>query len=170
VAKNIIEKIWHSHVIKQIAGHPVVFGIDKMLLHEVTPAQAFSELKRRGLKVRYPERIIATLDHSIPTSKNRFVIKDLNAKLQVETLRKNAKEFGIKLYDFDSQHQGVVHVTGPELGFTLPGETIICGDSHTSTHGAFGSLAFGVGTSEVGHALATGAILQNKPKTLKVDF
>tara|TARA_R110000868_G_scaffold144960_4_gene364535 strand:- start:53442 stop:54821 length:1380 start_codon:yes stop_codon:yes gene_type:complete len=168
--KNIIEKIWDSHVIKQVDGHPAVFDIDKMLLHEVTSAQAFDELRARQLKVRYPARIIATLDHSIPTTKNRIVMKDINAKLQVETLRKNTKEFGIKCYDFDSNNQGVVHVVGPELGFTLPGDTIVCGDSHTSTHGAFGALAFGVGTSEVAHVLATGAILQNKPKTMLIEF
>ncbi len=154
----------------QKPGHPAVFAIDRMLLHEVTSAQAFDELRQRGLKVRYPERLIATLDHSIPTAKNRSVIKDKTARIQVESLRENAKEFGIKLYDFDSQHQGIVHIMGPELGFTLPGKTIVCGDSHTSTHGAFGALAFGIGTSEVGHVLATGAILQHKPKTMRVKF
>ncbi len=170
MAKNIIEKIWDAHVVTQIEGHPQVFAIDKMLLHEVTSAQAFDELRRRGLKVPYPDSIIATVDHSIPTSKDRFIIKDKMARIQVESLRKNAKEFGIKLYDFDSQHQGIVHVMGPELGFTLPGITLVCGDSHTSTHGAFGALAFGVGTTEVGHVLATGHILQHKPKTMKIEF
>ena len=168
--KNIIEKIWDAHVIVQKKGHPVVFAIDKMLLHEVTSAQAFDELHRRGLKVRYPDRIIATIDHSIPTTKTRAVIDDVNARLQVEALRKNIVEHGITFYDFDSKHQGIVHVVGPELGFTLPGTTLVCGDSHTSTHGAFGVLAFGVGTSEVAHVLATGAILQYKPKTMKVEF
>ncbi|MCH9769336.1 MAG: 3-isopropylmalate dehydratase large subunit [Gammaproteobacteria bacterium] len=170
MTKNIIEKIWDAHVMLQKPGHPAVFAIDRMLLHEVTSAQAFDELRQRGLKVRYPERLIATLDHSIPTAKNRSVIKDKTARIQVESLRENAKEFGIKLYDFDSQHQGIVHIMGPELGFTLPGKTIVCGDSHTSTHGAFGALAFGIGTSEVGHVLATGAILQHKPKTMRVKF
>lgn len=168
--KNIIEKIWGSHVLMQKVDHPAVFSIDKMLLHEVTSAQAFDELRQRNLKVRYPERMIATIDHSIPTDKNRHFIVDNSARMQVETLRRNAKEFSIPLYDFDSQYQGIVHVMGPELGFTLPGTTIVCGDSHTSTHGAFGALAFGIGTSEVTHVLATGAILQHKPKTMRVEF
>ncbi len=168
--KNIIEKIWDAHIHKQRKGHPVVLTIDKLLLHEVTSAQAFAELRRRKLTVRHPERIIATLDHSIPTTSDRNNIVDINAKLQVETLRNNTKEFGIQLYDFDSGHQGIVHVTGPELGFTLPGETIVCGDSHTATHGAFGALAFGIGTSEVTHVLATSTILQRKPKTMLVEF
>ena len=170
MSKNIIEKIWDSHVISQKTGHPAVFNIDKMLMHEVTSAQAFDLLKARGLKVRHPEKIIATVDHSVPTDKNRNKIKDEVARIQVDSLRKNAKDFGIKLYDFESKHQGIVHVIGPELGFTWPGSTIVCGDSHTSTHGAFGSLAFGVGTSEVAHVLATGAILQHKPKTMRVHF
>ena len=168
--RNIIEKIWQSHVLQQKTGHPAVFAIDRMLLHEVTTAQAFDELRRRNLSVRYPERVIATVDHSVPTTKNRNIIKDEMARTQVELLRKNAKEFGIKLYDFESDYQGIVHVMGPELGFTLPGTTLVCGDSHTSTHGAFGALAFGVGTTEIAHALATGAILQYRPKTMKVEI
>ena len=168
--KNMIEKIWATHVVSETPGHPSIFAIDKMLLHEVTSAQAFDELRKRGLKVKNPSHFIATLDHSIPTDKNRSIIQDEMARKQVEALRKNAEEFGIKLYDFDSKYQGIVHVIGPELGFTLPGNTIVCGDSHTSTHGAFGALAFGVGTSEVAHVLATGCILQSKPKTMKVEF
>lgn len=170
MARNIVEKIWDAHIIKTKPDYPTVFGIDKMLLHEVTSAQAFKELETRGLKVRHPERIIATLDHSIPTSKNRHQIDDVNARIQVQTLRDNAKKHGIKLYDFGSDHQGIVHVIGPELGFTTPGSTIVCGDSHTATHGAFGALAFGIGSSEVAHVLATGAILQYKPKTMLVRF
>lgn len=170
MAKNIIEKIWQSHVIRQKAGHPAVLAIDRMLLHEVTTAQAFDELRRRGLSVKNPECVIATLDHSVPTDKNRRNINDELARIQVEKLRDNAKEFGIKLYDFDSKFQGIVHVMGPELGFTWPGTTLICGDSHTSTHGAFGALAFGVGTTEIGHALATGAILQMPPQTMRIHF
>lgn len=167
--KNIIEKIWNPHVITQKQGHPAVLSIDKMLMHEVTSAQAFDMLRQRGLKIRYPERIIATLDHSIATTADR-VSDDPAATFQIETLRKNAQEFGVKLYDFGSQYQGIVHVMGPELGFTLPGTTIVCGDSHTSTHGAFGAMAFGIGTSEIGHVLATGALLQYPPKTMQVHF
>ncbi len=170
MSKNIIQKIWDAHVVMQKHGHPVVFAIDKMLLHEVTSAQAFDELRQRGLTLKHPERLIATLDHSIPTRQNRHVMKDVMAKQQVESLRRNAEEFGVKLYDFGSESQGIVHVMGPELGFTLPGETLVCGDSHTSTHGAFGTLAFGVGTSEVAHVMATGCILQQTPKTMKVEF
>lgn len=170
MAKNIIEKIWDSHVLQQKPHHPAVLLIDFMLMHEVTSAQAFSMLRERGLSVRYPERVIATLDHSIPTTMQRKNILDINARLQVDALRKNTQEFGIKLFDFDSQFQGIVHVIGPELGLTLPGRTIVCGDSHTSTHGAFGALAFGVGTSEVAHVLATGAILQHKPKTMLINI
>jgi 3-isopropylmalate/(R)-2-methylmalate dehydratase large subunit len=170
MADTIIDKIWDAHVVAQRPGHPAIFAIDKMLLHEVTSAQAFAELRQRGLSIRNPERIIATLDHSIPTSDNRSVIRDEQARKQVDTLRRNCQEFGIQLYDFDSQQQGIVHVMGPELGFTLPGETLVCGDSHTSTHGAFGTLAFGVGTSEVAHVMASGCILQHRPKTMKVHF
>ncbi len=170
MSKNIIEKIWDAHIVEQQPGHPTIFAIDKMLLHEVTSAQAFAELKKRGIAVRHPDRLIATLDHSIPTNKNRLQIRDVTARTQVETLRQNAKAHGIQLYDFGSKYQGIVHVMAPELGFTLPGNTIVCGDSHTSTHGAFGALAFGVGTSEVAHVLATGCILQEKSKTMKVAF
>ena len=168
--RSIIEKIWDSHVIKTQANYPTVFAVDKMLLHEVTSAQAFKDLAERNLPVRHPERIIATLDHSIPTSKDRHQIADVNARLQVQTLRDNAKKHGITIYDFDSKHQGIVHVIGPELGFTLPGTTIVCGDSHTATHGAFGAMAFGIGSSEITHVLATGAILQYQPKTMMVRF
>jgi 3-isopropylmalate/(R)-2-methylmalate dehydratase large subunit len=170
MSKNIIQKIWDQHLIKNQEGHPAVLAIDKMLLHEVTSAQAFDELRARGLTVRYPDRMIATIDHSIPTTQNRNHIANETARLQVAALRNNAEQFGIRLFDFESQYQGIVHVMGPELGFTLPGSTLVCGDSHTSTHGAFGALAFGIGTSEVTHVLATGALLQYKPKTMKVSF
>lgn len=169
-AQNIIEKIWDQHIVSEEMGYPTVFAIDFMLMHEVTSAQAFQMIADRGYKVKYPERVLATLDHSIPTSKNRKVIVDQQARHQVETLRDNAKKHGIKLYDFDSQHQGIVHVVGPELGATQPGMTIVCGDSHTATHGAFGALAFGIGTSEVAHVLATSCLLQHKPKTMCVEF
>jgi 3-isopropylmalate/(R)-2-methylmalate dehydratase large subunit len=172
--QNIIEKIWDKHVVpiskEGREGHPDVFAIDLHLVHEVTSAQAFAMLDEKGLKVAHHGKTIATLDHSIPTRKNRLEIYDQQAKHQVETLRANTKKHGIPLFDFDSGFQGIVHVIGPELGLTHPGMTIVCGDSHTSTHGAFGALAFGIGTSEVGYVLATGCILQKKPKTMKVEF
>ena len=160
MAKNIIDKIWDAHVVKKIPGFPDILYIDRMLMHEVTSAQAFDIIKELNIPINNPKSIIATVDHSISTSPiNRVDMKDELAKAQVEKLRQNVKEFGIDFYDFDSQHQGIVHVVGPELGFTLPGNTLVCGDSHTSTHGAFG-----VGTSEVGHVLATNCILQYRPK------
>ncbi len=168
--RNIIEKIWDAHVVSQPAGHPAVFAVDLMLIHEVTSAQAFQMLDERKLAPFDKAGLVATLDHSIPTRKNRLEIYDEAARTQVETLRKNAARHGIRIYDFGSGHQGIVHVIGPELGMTQPGMTICCGDSHTSTHGAFGALAFGIGTSEVGHVLASGCILQQKPKTMKVEF
>jgi len=168
--KNIVEKIWDSHVVSQQEGHPAIFAIDLMLLHEVTSAQAFQTIEARGLKVANPERLLATIDHSIPTRQNRWEIYDEAARAQVETLRNNCKNHGIPFFDYDSGSQGIVHVIGPELGATQPGMTIVCGDSHTSTHGAFGALAFGVGTSEVAHVMATGCLLQEKPKSMKVEF
>jgi 3-isopropylmalate/(R)-2-methylmalate dehydratase large subunit len=171
--KNIIEKIWDLHVVgdKHISSSvPDIFAIDCMLIHEVTSAQAFEQLRTINRNPYDCFRLVATLDHSIPTRSNRFEIFDDAARNQVETLRKNCKEFGVPLYDFDSGYQGIVHVIGPELGITLPGMTIVCGDSHTSTHGAFGALAFGIGTSEVGHVLTTSCLLQIKPKTMKVNF
>ncbi len=166
---NIIDKIWDSHVVIQKKGHPTLFAIDKHFIHEVTSAQAFNILRKKGLTVKYPKKCIATLDHSIPTSENRNSIKDKMAKKQIETLRNNVREFGIELLDF-GKGQGIVHVIGPELGITQPGMTIVCGDSHTSTHGAFGCIAFGIGTTEVGIVLGTGCLLQHKPKTMKVEF
>jgi 3-isopropylmalate/(R)-2-methylmalate dehydratase large subunit len=168
--RNIIEKIWDTHLVKQVDGHPAVFGIDLMLIHEVTSAQAFQMLEDRKLKVFDPSRLLATIDHSIPTRDNRYEIYDEMARAQVDKLRENCKKHGIPFFDFDSGAQGIVHVIGPELGVTQPGMTIVCGDSHTSTHGAFGAIAFGIGTSEVGHVLATGCLLQFKPKTMKVQF
>lgn len=168
-ARNIVEKIWDSHVVTQLEGHPAVFAIDLMLLHEVTSAQAFQTLEAKGLPLADPKRLLATIDHSIPTRQNRWEIYDESARAQVEALRQNCKTHGIPFLDFD-KGQGIVHVVGPELGVTQPGMTIVCGDSHTSTHGAFGALAFGVGTSEVGHVLATGCLLQQKPKSMQVEF
>ena len=167
---NIVEKIWAEHVVKQLPGHPAVLAVDLMLIHEVTSAQAFQTIDQKKLKVADPSSMLATLDHSIPTRKNRFEIFDAEARNQVETLRQNCKNHGIPLCDMDTGRQGVVHVVGPELGLTQPGMVIVCGDSHTATHGAFGALAFGVGTSEVGHVLATGCLLQERPKTMKVEF
>jgi 3-isopropylmalate/(R)-2-methylmalate dehydratase large subunit len=172
MARTIIEKIWDKHAVpaEPGSGAPDILTIDFMLIHEVTSIQAFQLLKEQGIPLFDPSRIAATLDHSIPTRVNRLEIYDESARTQVDTLRKLCAEFGITLYDFDSGHQGIVHVIGPELGLTQPGMTIVCGDSHTSTHGAFGALAFGIGTSEVGHVLATGAILQRPPKTMQVTF
>ncbi|HEY9786129.1 MAG TPA: 3-isopropylmalate dehydratase large subunit [Candidatus Obscuribacterales bacterium] len=167
--KNIVEKIWDLHVVKQLEGHPAVFAVDLMLLHEVTSAQAFQTLDDKGLNVFDPSRLLATIDHSIPTRQNRWEIYDDAARTQVETLRNNCLQHGIPFLDYE-KGQGIVHVVGPELGLTQPGMTIVCGDSHTSTHGAFGALAFGIGTSEVGHVLATGCLLQQKPKSMRVEF
>lgn len=169
VTKNIIEKIWDSHVVIQKDGHPCVFAVDLMLIHEVTSAQAFQALNDRNLPIFDASRLLATLDHSTPTHANRWEIADEAARNQVNTLRQNCAKYKIPLLDFD-QGQGIVHVIGPELGVTQPGMTIVCGDSHTATHGAFGALAFGIGTSEVAHVLATGCLLQEKPKSMKVEF
>lgn len=168
--KNIIQKIWESHIVHQADGHPAILAIDFMLIHEVTSAQAFETLREKGIAVYNPRRLVATLDHSIPTRKNRLEIYDDAARLQVQTLRENAEKYQVQIFDFESGNQGIVHVIGPELGLTQPGMTIVCGDSHTSTHGAFGALAFGIGTSEVGHVLGTGCLLQREPKTMKVAF
>jgi 3-isopropylmalate/(R)-2-methylmalate dehydratase large subunit len=171
-SKNIIEKIWEAHTVDAGGGKdlPAILAIDFMLIHEVTSAQAFDLLREKGIPIADKGRLLATLDHSIPTRKNRFQIFDDSARHQVETLRKNCREFDVPLFDFESGYQGIVHVIGPELGITQPGMTIVCGDSHTSTHGAFGAMAFGVGTSEVGHVLASGCILQKKPKSMLVNF
>jgi 3-isopropylmalate/(R)-2-methylmalate dehydratase large subunit len=169
-SQNIIQKIWQKHTVVQKEGHPTVFGIDLQLVHEVTSPQAFSVLRSRNLPVKYPSKHIATLDHSIPTRQDRENIHDPVAKIQVETLRQNVVYFGVQIKDFGSGNQGIVHVMAPEIGLVQPGMTIVCGDSHTSTHGAFGAMAFGVGTSEVGLVMATGCILQKEPKTMKVEF
>ncbi|MBD1381171.1 3-isopropylmalate dehydratase large subunit [Metabacillus arenae] len=167
--KTIIEKIWDKHVVHQEKGKPDLLYIDLHLIHEVTSPQAFEGLRQNGRKVRRPDLTFATMDHNIPTI-DRFNIKDQVAKMQVSALEKNCREFGVRLADLESEDQGIVHVIGPELGLTLPGKTIVCGDSHTSTHGAFGALAFGIGTSEVEHVLATQTLWQSKPKTLNVQI
>ena len=168
-AKTIFEKVWEQHVVVEPEGEPTVLYIDLQLLHEVTSPQAFEGLRLAGRKVRRPDRCIATVDHNVPTTiAGRLNIVDQIAATQIATLRKNCAEFGIELYDVDSRDQGIVHVIGPELGITKPGMTIVCGDSHTATHGAFGALAFGMGTSEVEHVLATQTLPQSKPKTFRI--
>jgi 3-isopropylmalate/(R)-2-methylmalate dehydratase large subunit len=167
--QTMFEKIWNNHVIVAEEGKPSILYIDLHLVHEVTSPQAFEGLRLSGRKVRRPELTFATMDHNVPT-KDRFNISDPISKQQVDTLTENCREFGVKLYDLSSIDQGVVHVMGPELGLTHPGKTIVCGDSHTSTHGAFGALAFGIGTSEVEHVLATQCLQQAKPKTMEVRF
>ena len=168
---TMFEKIWRDHLVSEPIGKPALIYIDLHLVHEVTSPQAFEGLRLQKRKVRRPELTISTVDHNIPTDETRNdEIKDVIARQQVETLRKNCKDFGVTLYDIDSNAQGIVHVIGPEQGYTQPGMTIVCGDSHTSTHGAFGSLAFGIGTSEVEHVLATQTLRQNKPKTMQIDF
>src|SRR5699024_740742 len=165
--KTIIEKIWEKHVVHQEAGKPDLLYIDLHLIHEVTSPQAFEGLRLNNRKVRRPDLTYATMDHNVPT-KNREVIEDEIAKLQLETLEENCKEHGIELSDMFHPDQGIVHVIGPELGLTQPGKTIVCGDSHTSTHGAFGALAFGIGTSEVEHVFATQTLWKARTKTLEV--
>lgn len=165
--KTLFEKIWDNHVIQQEQGKPSIIYIDLHLVHEVTSPQAFEGLRLSGRKVRRPDLTFATMDHNVPT-KDRFNITDPISKQQVDTLSKNCADFGVTLFDLHSVDQGVVHVMGPELGLTHPGKTIVCGDSHTSTHGAFGALAFGIGTSEVEHVLATQCLQQSKPKTMEV--
>ena len=168
--KTIFEKIWDSHVVKRADGYPDALFIDRHFIHEVTSPQAFDGLRNRGIGVFNVKRTTATADHNVPTKDQHLPIKEALSRHQVETLRKNCKEFGVDLYDLGHPYQGIVHIIGPELGLTLPGMTIVCGDSHTSTHGAFGNIAFGIGTSEVEQVLATQCILQYKPKTMKIEI
>ena len=170
MSKNIIDKIWEAHVILQEKNHPVVFAVDYVLMHEVTSAQAFTVLREKGLKVFDPKKCFGTMDHVVPTCKNRDKVQDESAKKQMATMRKNMQDFDIPFADIGSGAQGVIHVVPPELGLIKPGMVVVCGDSHTATHGAFGALSFGIGTSEVSHVLATGCLLQKKPKTMKVEF
>ncbi|RCW71865.1 3-isopropylmalate dehydratase large subunit [Saliterribacillus persicus] len=165
--KTIVEKIWEKHIVHEEEGKPDLLYIDLHLVHEVTSPQAFEGLRINNRTVRRPDRTFATMDHNVPTI-HRNVIKDEVSKTQMDTLKQNCTEFNIPLADINHPDQGIVHVIGPELGLTQPGKTIVCGDSHTSTHGAFGALAFGIGTSEVEHVLATQSIWQAKPKTLNV--
>jgi 3-isopropylmalate/(R)-2-methylmalate dehydratase large subunit len=168
--KTLFDKIWDAHIVDEIEGGPDVLYIDRHLIHEVTSPQAFAGLERRGLKVSRPANTVATADHNVPTINQHLSIKDELSRTQVEKLTENAKKHGIQLYGLNHPYQGIVHVIGPELGITLPGMTIVCGDSHTSTHGAFGSVAFGIGTSEVEMVLATQCILQSKPKRMRITI
>ncbi|MFZ5802876.1 MAG: 3-isopropylmalate dehydratase large subunit [Candidatus Omnitrophota bacterium] len=169
MAKTLLDKIWETHEVTKLAdGTPLLF-IDRHLIHEVTSPQAFEGLRLSGRKVRHPELTFATMDHNVPTD-DRTTIRDMVSKAQMEALTKNCREFGVRLYDLSSRDQGIVHIIGPELGITLPGTTIVCGDSHTATHGAFGALAFGIGTSEVEHVLATQCLPQKRAKSVQVDF
>ena len=161
-------KIWDEHVVHADEGKQTILYIDRHLVHEVTSAQAFEGLRISGRKARRPELTVATADHNVPTTDRRLPIADPISKQQIDTLRENCRSFGIRLYDLDHPQQGIVHIIGPELGMTQPGMTIVCGDSHTATHGAFGALAFGIGTSEVEHVLATQTLLQTRPKTMEL--
>jgi 3-isopropylmalate/(R)-2-methylmalate dehydratase large subunit len=167
---TLFEKIWNRHLVSQSPDVPDILYIDLHLVHEVTSPQAFAGLRRRGLPVRRPERTVATMDHSTPTRGLSLSLVDDMAFRQLTQFRQNCQDFGIRLYDLQNPQRGIVHVLGPELGLTQPGMTIVCGDSHTATHGAFGALAFGIGTSEVEHVLATQCLLQKRPKTFQVNF
>jgi len=166
---TLFEKLWQAHVVREARAEPTLLYIDLHLIHEVTSPQAFDGLRQAGRKVRRPDLTFGTVDHNVPTTDRSLPIADATAANQIETLRRNCRELGIQLFDIQSPDQGIVHVIGPELGLTQPGMTIVCGDSHTSTHGAFGALAFGIGTSEVEHVLATQCLPQNKPLTMKVQ-
>jgi 3-isopropylmalate/(R)-2-methylmalate dehydratase large subunit len=166
---TLLDKLWDAHVVRAAEGEPSLIYIDLHLIHEVTSPQAFDGLRQAGRTVRRPDLTFGTVDHNVPTTDRSLPIADATAAKQVETLRRNCREFGVALFDIHSPEQGIVHVIGPELGLTQPGMTIVCGDSHTSTHGAFGALAFGIGTSEVEHVLATQCLPQNKPRAMLVD-
>lgn len=169
-AKTMLEKIWGDHLVHEEPGRPSLLYIDRHLVHEVTSPQAFEGLRLSGRRVRRPELTFATPDHNVPTTDRSLPIEDLTSAKQIETLSENCREFGVTLFDLKSPDHGIVHVIGPDLGLTLPGVTLVCGDSHTSTHGAFGALAFGIGTSEVEHVLATQCLLQEKPKTFLIEI
>lgn len=170
MGKTLFEKVWDNHVVDSIPNGPSIIYIDKHLIHEVTSPQAFAGLNKRNIKVFRPDKTIATADHNVPTTNQHLPIQESLSRNQVETLNKNCREHGVELYGLGHKYQGIVHVIGPELGITQPGMTIVCGDSHTSTHGAFGSIAFGIGTSEVEMVLSTQCLLQNKPKTMLIEI
>ena len=167
--RTLFDKLWDAHIVRQPADQPALLYIDLHLVHEVTSPQAFDGLRAANRRMRRPDLTVATVDHNVPTTDRSLPNPDPIGARQIETLQRNCREFGIQLFDIDSPEQGIVHVIGPELGLTQPGMTIVCGDSHTSTHGAFGALAFGIGTSEVEHVLATQCLQQNKPKTMLVE-
>ena len=169
MGKTLFDKVWNQHVVREINDGPLVLYIDRHFIHEVTSPQAFTGLKEKGLQVFRPKQTIATADHNVPTYDQHLPIKNALSRKQVSTLTENCKTYGIELYGLGHPFQGIVHVIGPELGITQPGMTIVCGDSHTSTHGAFGTIAFGIGTSEVLHVLATQTLLQYKPKTMQIN-
>ena len=170
MAKTLFEKIWDKHVVKQIDGGPSVLYIDKHFIHEVTSPQAFKGIEKRGLSVFRPDQVVATADHNVPTLNQHLPIKDELSRLQVQQLIENCKKHNIELYGLGHPFQGIVHVIGPELGITQPGMTIVCGDSHTSTHGAFGAIAFGIGTSEVEMVFASQCLMQSKPKLMRINI
>ena len=170
MSKTIFDKVWEKHIVDKIPNGPSILYIDKHLIHEVTSPQAFAGLNKKNLKVLRPEKTIATADHNVPTIDQHLPIKEALSRNQVDTLTKNCREHDIKLFGLGHKYQGIVHVIGPELGITQPGMTIVCGDSHTSTHGAFGSIAFGIGTSEVEMVLTTQCLLQHKPKTMLIEI
>ncbi|GIV32419.1 MAG: 3-isopropylmalate dehydratase large subunit [Saprospiraceae bacterium] len=167
--KTLFDKIWDHHVVESREGYPDLLYIDRHFIHEVTSPQAFDGLRRRGLPVFRPQRTTATADHNVPTIDQHLPIREQLSRLQVETLERNCREFGITLYGLGHERQGIVHVIGPELGLTRPGMTIVCGDSHTSTHGAFGTIAFGIGTTQVEQVLASQCLLQYRPKTMRIE-
>jgi 3-isopropylmalate/(R)-2-methylmalate dehydratase large subunit len=168
--KTLFDKLWEAHVVRKKDGYPDALFIDRHFIHEVTSPQAFDGLRKRNIPVFNTQRTTATADHNVPTKDQHLPIKEALSRHQVETLRKNCAEFGVELYDLGHPFQGIVHIIGPELGLTQPGMTIVCGDSHTSTHGAFGNIAFGIGTSEVEQVLATQCVLQYKPKTMRIEI
>ncbi|HWJ26382.1 MAG TPA: aconitase family protein, partial [Flavisolibacter sp.] len=170
MGKTLFEKIWDNHVVRSIPDGPSVLYIDKHFIHEVTSPQAFAGIEKRGLKVFRPKQVVATADHNVPTINQHLPIKDQLSRMQVDQLIENCKKHDIELYGLGHPYQGIVHVIGPELGITQPGMTIVCGDSHTSTHGAFGSIAFGIGTSEVEMVFASQCLLQSKPKLMRINI
>jgi 3-isopropylmalate/(R)-2-methylmalate dehydratase large subunit len=170
MGKTLFQKVWERHVVRELPDDTTLLYIDRHLVHEVTSPQAFEGLRLSGRSIRKPELTFSTMDHNVATTEDRMEIKDPISRAQVEALRRNCEDFGVTLFDLGDSRQGIVHMIGPELGLTLPGLTIVCGDSHTSTHGAFGALAFGIGTSEVEHVLVTQTLVQRKPHTYKVEF